>query len=520
MEMTAPETEGIIRSQSQKIIHGEETPAYQVLRQANLLNTEFRIDDPKLTLVENGGRFDAVSPTSDAWRNFFIDCVCCPCVALKCIKTFTTPQAHISLTDDGRGNFFFNAPGVHAICDPFYHVSSKPVALQSAMKNAIVHGDRTIVIVEQGKIGYAQDKGHPLLLPPGLHMWKSPTIKFERLYDLNNNVIRMGPLTLVTVDEGYAAVTEDNGKQLILEGGETYLLTHRNWKFQKYISQKIQSDDLTRIEATSADNVLMHVKATVIWRILNVATAAKNSAETIQKDGRDETGDLGNFAKLRNDVLKQAEASLAAFIGAVNYSDTFHIAAQVQGQGEGAPMAVAHAQVSEEEKMDGKGNGPIAVQTSPLFDPAGVKEVLAKTNIVTGEYGVRVISINVVSAFPADHVLMSSLAQGAVAAAEAQKFETVARGRASAATIEAEGVSQAEVIRAKGDAQAELLRAEGSKKAADMLAASDTAVKFAMIDKTGHALSNKSTFFFGNDKDMGSMLVPAAIGNVAGLGKL
>ena len=31
---------------------------------------------------------------------------------------------------------------------------------------------------------------------------------FLKAYDLNNNVIRMGPLTLVTVDEGYAAVTE------------------------------------------------------------------------------------------------------------------------------------------------------------------------------------------------------------------------------------------------------------------------------------------------------------------------
>ena len=46
------------------------------------------------------------------------------------------------------------------------------------------------------------------------------------------------------------------------------------------------------------------------------------TGETIQKDGSDTlAGDMGSIAKLRNDVLKQAEASLAAFIGAVNYSD-------------------------------------------------------------------------------------------------------------------------------------------------------------------------------------------------------
>merc|ERR1719313_960867 len=113
---------------------------------------------------------------------------------------------------------------------------------------------------------------------------------FEKCFDLNNNIIKMGPLTLVTVDSGYSALTEDNGMQKVLPGGATYLLTHKNWKFQKYISEKIQSDNLKRIEATSADNVLMAVDATVIWRITDVETAALNSAETISKTGAEKDG--------------------------------------------------------------------------------------------------------------------------------------------------------------------------------------------------------------------------------------
>ena len=77
----------------------------------------------------------------------------------------------------------------------------------------IKHGDMTIAVVEQGQIGFAQDKGQPVrdvrrlphaastrhtatfliwqvLLPPGLHQWRSPTMTFERAFDLNNNVIR------------------------------------------------------------------------------------------------------------------------------------------------------------------------------------------------------------------------------------------------------------------------------------------------------------------------------------------
>ena len=40
------------------------------------------------------------------------------------------------------------------------------------------------------------------------------------------------------MDEGYAAVTQDNGVQKILPGGHTHMLTHRNWKFEKFMTQK------------------------------------------------------------------------------------------------------------------------------------------------------------------------------------------------------------------------------------------------------------------------------------------
>jgi len=357
-------------------------------------------------------------------------------------------------------------------------------------------------VVEQGHIGFALDKGQPLLLPPGLHQWKSPTLVFVKMFDLNNNVIRMGPLTLVTVDSGYAAVTEDNGSQKILDGGDTYLLTHRNWKFQKYISTKIQSTNMQRIEATSADNVLMAVDATVIWRINDVDTAARNSAETISKTGEDQhSNDIGDIRKLTNDVLKQAEASLAAFIGAVQYSDTFGVAAATQPEvvKTVSQPVVPGMVIDDPDPHPVPSRGVKEAYSSPLFDLDKLDSCVRHANEITKTYGIKIISINVVAAVPADRELQSALAQGAVAAAEAQKFETVARGRASAATIEAEGIAAAEIATAKGSAEAEQIRAAGSRKAADMLAESEVAVRFAMVDKTGAALADKSTFFFGSE---------------------
>ena len=57
-----------------------------------------------------------------------------------------------------------------------------------------------------------------VLLPPGMHQWQSATMKFEKNIDLNQPVIHMGPYTLLTVDKGYEAVTQNNGQQQVLPG--------------------------------------------------------------------------------------------------------------------------------------------------------------------------------------------------------------------------------------------------------------------------------------------------------------
>ena len=265
---------------------------------------------------------------------------------------------------------------------------------------------------------------------------------------------------------------------------------------------------MKRIEATSADNVLMAVDATVIWRITNVDIAAKNSAETISAGGQDmsASSDIGDIGKLTNDVLKQAEASLAAFIGAVQYSDTFNVATVVQ---KGVEPPLADATAAEDPTGD---HAAVAQKSSPLFDIDRLQTCVDHANAVTATYGVSIISINIVAAVPSDRTLQSSLAQGAVAAAEAQKFETVARGRASAALIEARGLAESETIRARGEAEATKIKAEGAKKAADLLESSDVAVKLAVIEKTGAALNDKSTVFFGADaKNLDAMLGPAVV---------
>lgn len=102
---------------------------------------------------------------------------------------------------DDNNSYLFGKPGLHNINSFFVKKVGKNLSVQTV----IVHGTRTIVTIEQGKLGYATDRGQPVLLPPGLHSWRSETLKYHHQLNLENHCIDVGPFTILTVDEGYAA---------------------------------------------------------------------------------------------------------------------------------------------------------------------------------------------------------------------------------------------------------------------------------------------------------------------------
>merc|ERR1719198_1000163 len=431
-----------------------------------------------------------------------------------CLKTAEVPSGSVRKMEDGRGGFFFpgNAgklQGVHLYWDLFYriHDSVKINGKMDAKGLVVQNGDQWIVVVPQGFIGLAEDMGQPVLLPPGMHQWSSATMHYDRCVDLTEPVIPLGPYTLLTVDKGYEAVTQNNGKQEVLAGGEVHLLTHRNHKFEKFITCKIQTDDLKRIEVMTGDNVLMHVDATVCWQIEDVKLCAEKAAETMHQAGSSGSGrttdnSIKTIQKLQSDVLKQAEASLSALIGKVNFSDTFAAATLVQTGVAPTPAVMGTAAATFAEPGTGGGAAKKAddesTTTGVLFNVDKLNDCVTHANFMTNRYGVEILSINIISAKPAHNELMQSLAKGAVAAAEAQQLEITAMGKSKAATI-----------MAKGEADAEVTRAEGSRQAAKLLQEESVAVQLAYISSTGEAMAKAgSSLILGNDPAaMGSMLL-------------
>merc|ERR1712203_340 len=99
------------------------------------------------------------------------------------------------------------------------------------------------------------------------------------------------------------------------------MLTHRNWKFEKFMTKKLQTNDVGPIQVTTGDNVPLEATATVVWIIEDAQLAARMAANTMQT-ARPTAGTKASsgasdaefdISKLRQDVIRQVVASLAAF---------------------------------------------------------------------------------------------------------------------------------------------------------------------------------------------------------------
>lgn len=255
----------------------------------------------------------------------------------------------------------------------------------------------------------------------------------------------------------------------------------------------------------------MHVDATVCWQISDVQMCAERAAETMtappSADAR-RREPIGPLDKLRMDVLKQAEASLSALVGKVHFSNTFSAAAAVQVGQTTVPKAMRSEQASSIGHADLGGADRVA-EMHLLFDLDKLTDAVRHANAMSSRYGVEVLSINIISAKPADAMLREALATGAVAAAQAQQIEIAAKGSAKAKKIESQGYADALKISAQADADAEVTRAEGSKQAAMLLQTETVAVDLAKIQATGAALASaKSSLILNAEPNaVGSMLL-------------
>lgn len=430
------------------------TTVYEVLEEHGMINREYLINSiQELPLIKSNcsshqeymgkrGTMYMMGGLPGIWFDFFN-------------KFLEVKSAHIGLGKDGDGKFYFYAPGLHHIKDAFMDVYD--MVDVSKEKLHVQHGLYTLVTIPQGQAGYADDRGQPVILPDGMHFWKSSTMRFIKIIPTEEHIVPLGPMTLVTIDDGYCAVTQDNGKQVICEGGKVHLLTHRNWKFQKLIPLKQENMELGIVRACTRDYIHMEVSATCTWRIVDERLTCLYGVRTMNPDGSYVVGD--DINKIREDVKKQCIASLVNAIGNSNY-------------------------ISRDWDNAARGD--------TWLNEKRINVAIKHANKVTEKYGVLISAIGILNQKVGSRMLEDIFGQFALIATESKMLLSAAQGEASAINIRARADAQAQVIEAKGHLDA----AEELKKTGS---GSDLAFQLAKMEAAGNMYNpRKHQFLFGD----------------------
>ena len=408
----------------------------------------------------------------------------------------TVEPMHIGLVMDEANQYLLARPGIHLIKSMFCRGCGQ-VDIGAARK--IQHGNRNVVLVEEGHVGLAWCDGQPVLLPDGYHAWTHETMHFERQMPLDLEVVQLGPYTLVTVNDGFVGITQDNGKVTILEGGRPHVLTHAAWKFEYMLPLHTQTDEFFSDLATSADNIQMRVRASVVWKVADPKlvrtnlTVARNLREWLKTKSASKV-----MERLRKNVIQQVMACISKFTAMVCYCDTFHASAAFAADQQGV-----------------RGRSRSATSTdNPFFDSAKLSKTLDLANAITRQYGVQVVAIDVVEATPLDSKLRDVLTVGAQAAADAMQLARVKQGEADAKLVverskaeslvaAAKGKAEAMLIEAVGESDAMIVEAEGHIEAAKKLGSDPLTLLLERLRISNEILGGGEKLFTTQHKDSG-----------------
>ena len=125
----------------------EDTPAYRALNAANVLCTEHRRKDVSdiFTGVDRPANTDRVANLKTRSPYFLLGPL--GCCAYHCTHTeLFVPAGHVGFLMDDKNQYLFAQPGMHNISSAFIRVTASPKPLRGHIR----HGNRTIVIVDQG----------------------------------------------------------------------------------------------------------------------------------------------------------------------------------------------------------------------------------------------------------------------------------------------------------------------------------------------------------------------------------
>lgn len=165
---------------------------------------------------------------------------------------------------------FLGPGGRHTLWSPFNHFVGKV----SLTEKNIRLGPIQIVTIEQGELGLSVKNGKNIILDqPGRYILNSPHV-FVKSVKANERYIELGTHRRITVPEGYIAIAFDRGKQFIISPNDTkegpYITDSPTFNFDPktgFQSTKKREIKLETLTVNTNENISANVAGVIRYHI-------------------------------------------------------------------------------------------------------------------------------------------------------------------------------------------------------------------------------------------------------------
>jgi len=330
-----------------------------------------------------------------------------------------------------------------------------------ALDDVIRVGPITVVRVPQGQLGFAMKNAQPEILLPGVHARNDANWRFDEMKSIDSELLSYGPIKFLTVKSGAVRVCYLGGKVHIYPEGR-YAINEGTFVVSSYLNTQQQNIRFDKHPVLLDGGISMLVEGLLTYQVVNVELLIKQ---------------LGDRDLLRA-ITDVSKAELSRVFSAIHLeqissaqSHPEHVAArEAKGELDGDAKAVLG---SVNKSTGSSAEGGEKVESRSVI----CSHVVEFISPITEKWGVRIVNFQLESIKLADASYARDYEQASLAMAKAKanlravkaENEIVlnkANAAAQAQRIEAEGKKAATVIQASGEAEARKIEAQARNDAA------------------------------------------------------
>ena len=348
------------------------------------------------------------------------------------IKVITVPVGKLGLCMV-KGEGFFLQPGRHFLNNPnLRYLGFKDVTVE-----CINVGTKYRIMIPDGKVGLAWDKGKPIVLDHGqVYNISSQNFRYVKSVDLRSPVIEHGAIKMVTVREGVYGISYNDGVMEILSPAR-HVLTKGTHFFAGFLPSGQQTLSIEAVTSMSADNVGIRFDSALTIQVSDPKLAVLNLGTVPNEATNQQVFLLDEFYK---NITAMAKLALSIIIGNNKLNQSFESTQR-------KPITIVVEGESDQvdpEATDSTGSTSFKQHVHDVF------MLQFTTNME--KCGIRVVDMSIEDVEITNEMLAKAMAKGAVAATELEKVRleqistiTAAKGKSQSMQILAQ--AQADAIR-------------------------------------------------------------------------